>query len=50
MVGSVRDKIISLFKTNTIKNYDKPTYVSNVYGDQKKLRKPKNKKNIKKTK
>ena len=31
---------MSLFKTNTTKNYSKPARVNNVYGGQKKLRKP----------
>ena len=31
---------MSLFKTNTTKNYSKPARVNNVYGGRKKLRKP----------
>ena len=34
--SSVKDKILSLFKTNTTENYSKPIYVSNMYGGQKK--------------
>ena len=41
MVGNVKDKIISLFKTNTTKDYTEPTHVNNVYGGGKKLTKPK---------
>ena len=32
MVGSVQDKIMSLFKSNTTKNFSKPTRVNNMYG------------------
>ena len=39
MVGSVKDKIMSLFKTNTTKNYIKPARISNVYGGRKRPRK-----------
>ena len=41
---SVKDKSMSLFKTNTTEDYSEPKCVSNVYGDVKKLRKPKIKK------
>ena len=39
MVGGLKDKIMSLFKTNITKDY----CVSNVYGGGKKPRKPKRK-------
>ena len=39
MVGSLKDKIMSLFKTNITKDY----CVGNVYGGGKKPRKPKRK-------
>ena len=39
MVGSVKDKIMSLFKTNTTKNYIKPARISNVYGGRNRPRK-----------
>ena len=45
MVG-VKDKIMSLFKTNTTDNSSKPTRVNNVYRGRKKLRKTKSKKTI----
>ena len=38
-VGSVKDKIMSLFKTNTTKEYSKSTLAKNVYGGEKKPRK-----------
>ena len=41
-VDGVRDKIMSLFKTNTIKNYSKPRRISNMCGGRKKPRKSKN--------
>ena len=44
MVGDVEDKIMSLFKTNTAKDYSKPTHVNHVYEGGKKPRKPKIKK------
>ena len=34
MMGLVKDKIMSLFKANTIKNYSKPTPFNNMYGGQ----------------
>ena len=40
-VGCVKDKVMSLFKTNTTKDYSKLTRVKNVYGGGKKSRKPK---------
>ena len=33
---------MNLFKTDTAKDYNKPTHVNNVYGGRKKPRKPKN--------
>ena len=39
MVGGVKDKIMSLSKSNATKNYSKPTRINNVHGDRKKLRK-----------
>ena len=38
-MGGVKDKIISLSKTNTFENYSKPARVKNTYGGQKKPRK-----------
>ena len=35
---SVKDKVMSLFKTNTTKNYSKPTRVNKMYGGGKKPR------------
>ena len=35
-VGGVEGKIMSLFNSNTTKNYRKPTRVKNVYGSGKK--------------
>ena len=32
MAGAVKDKTMSLCKTNTTKNYSKPKGVNNVYG------------------
>ena len=46
-VGGVKDKIVSLFKTNTTQNYSKPTRVKNVYKGSKKSEKSKTKKNQK---
>ena len=40
-MGGVKDKIMSLFKTNTSKDYSKSACVNNVNGGGKKLRKPK---------
>lgn len=40
-MGDVKDKVKSLFKTRPTKNYSKPIRISNVYGGQKKPRKPK---------
>ena len=31
MLGGVKDKIMSLFKTDTTKDYSKPAQVDNVY-------------------
>ena len=42
-MGGVKDKIMSLFKTNTIKNYRKPTRAKNLYVTGKKPRKLKRK-------
>ena len=39
MVGGIRNKIMSLFKTNTTEKNSKPTPISNVYRDRKKTRK-----------
>ena len=39
MVGDIRDKITSPFKTITTRNYSKPTHVNNVHGGGKKPRK-----------
>ena len=41
MVGGVKDKTMSLFETNTAKDYSKPTCVNNMYEGVKKPRKPK---------
>ena len=49
MSGNVKDKIISLFKTNTTKDYNKPALEKNVYGGGQKSRKPKAKKCKQKT-
>ena len=38
-MGGIKDKIMSLFKVNTTKNYMKPTCVNNVHGDRKKPKK-----------
>ena len=43
-MGGVKDKIMSLLKTNTTKDYNKPTRVNNVFGGGKKPRKLKIKK------
>ena len=43
ILGDVKDKIMSLFKTNTTEDCIKPTHVSNVYGGGKKPSKPKTK-------
>lgn len=43
-MGDIKDKVKSLFKTIPTKNYSKPIRISNVYGGQKKPRKPKMKK------
>ena len=45
-MGSVKDKIISLFKTNKTENYSKLTRVNNVYRGGKKTRKAKIKKEL----
>ena len=45
MVGGVKGKIISLFKTNTTKNYSELARDNNVFGVCKKPRKLKIKKN-----
>ena len=37
-VGGVKDKIMSLFKTNIIKDYSKLTRFKNLYGREKKSR------------
>ena len=37
----IKDKIMSLFRTNTNNDYSKPAHVNNVFGDQEKPRKPK---------
>ena len=42
-MGGVNDKIMSLFKTNTTKEFSKTTRVSNVYGGGKQRRKTKSK-------
>ena len=44
MVDGVKGKSMTLFKTNTTKNYIKPIRVNNVYGRRKKPKKPKTKK------
>lgn len=41
MVGGVNDRIMSFFETSTTKSYSKSSRVNNMYGRQKKLRKPK---------
>ena len=38
-MSSVKDEIMSLFKTNTTKDYAKPAQVKNVYGGGKKPQK-----------
>ena len=38
-MGAVKDKIMSLYKTNVIKDYRKPTRIKNMYSDVKKIRK-----------
>ena len=43
-LGNAKDKIMSLFKTNTTEDCIKPTHVSNVYRGEKKPSKPKIKK------
>ena len=43
-IGGVKDKIMSLFKTNTTKDYSKPTRFKNAYRGRKKPRKQKIKK------
>ena len=40
-VGGVKDKIMVFLKTNTTEDYNKPKRVNNVYGGEKKTRKPK---------
>ena len=35
-MGGAKDKIISQFKTDTSKDYGKPTHFKNVYGGEKK--------------
>ena len=40
-LGNAKDKIMSLFKTNTTEDCIKPTHVSNVYRGEKKPSKPK---------
>ena len=47
MMGVVKDKIMSLFRTNITKDYSKPTCVNNVYGGGKKPKRPKSKKQYK---
>ena len=42
----VKDKIISLFKTDKTKNYSKPTRVNNVYGGEKSKKNTKTKKQL----
>ena len=42
-MGGVNDKIMSLFKTKTTKEFSKTTRVSNVYGGGKQPRKTKSK-------
>ena len=44
-VGGAKGKILSLFKTNTTKEYSKPTHIKNVHGGVKK-NKLKNKNNL----
>ena len=39
-VYDVKEEIMSLFKTNTTKDYCRPTRVNNVYSGGKKSRKP----------
>ena len=39
-VYGVKEEIMSLFKTNTTKDYSRPTRVNNVYSGGKKSRKP----------
>ena len=39
MVGGDKNKTMSLFKTNTTKNYSKLTRVKNLFGDQKEPKK-----------
>ena len=48
-VDAVKDKIMSLFKTNAIKDYSKPMNTNNVYGGGKKPRKPKIRNKLKTT-
>ena len=45
-MGGFKDKIISLFKTNTTENNSKPTRVMNVHKGPKKSRKPKVEKTV----
>ena len=40
VVGGIKDKVVSIFKINTLKDYGKQT----VYGRSKKVRKPKTQK------
>ena len=44
MVGGVKEKLISLFKTTTTKDYNKSTNINNSYGGQINPRKQKIKK------
>ena len=41
MVGCVKDKIVSIFKTSITKDYNKQTSANNVYGSGKEPKKPK---------
>ena len=43
-MGGVKEKLMSLFKTTTSKDYNKPTNINNLYGGQMKPRKQKIKK------
>ena len=49
MVGGVKEKITSLFKTKTPKDYNKPTPVNNVFRGEKKPRKLNIENNLKTT-
>lgn len=49
IVFGVKDKILSLFITNTMKDYNNPTRAISVYGGGKKPRKRKRKSNLNET-